>query len=249
MRILFLTLMLVLIPYRFSIDKNPQLILWNVGQGRWLTVSKSDICIHFDAGGEFVDLAGITQECKGKQNKIAITHADWDHISFLRHITKTKFRACRVQAETPESFKNSQVKRLYMQLPTCEALDDATSFRVSKKSLRFYSKKKLFSRNDLSEVWNYKDMVLIPGDSTRIAEKHWAKKLSGASSILIVGHHGSNTSSSEELFKYFRNLKLALVSARRSVYGHPHPKVMMRFKKAKVPLLTTEDWGHIRVEL
>lgn len=250
MKILLLAMLLLLVPHKFSLEKAPQLILWNVGQGQWLTISTRDICIHFDAGGEYVDLESVTQECGDKQNQIAITHADWDHISFLRYISKPKFRPCKVKAETPDSFKNSYVKKLYLQLPVCKIpSSDSTSIKISRQALRPFSRKTKFSRNDLSDIWTYKGQVLIPGDSTQVAEKLWAQKLSNVFSLLIVGHHGSNTSSSEEMLEHFKNLKMALVSARRKVYGHPHPKVMMRFKKFNVPLLTTQDWGHIRVEL
>jgi competence protein ComEC len=61
---------------------------------------------------------------------------------------------------------------------------------------------------------------------------------------LILGHHGSQTSSSQAFLTQARP-GLAIASARRARYGHPHRKVVSRLRQKKIPTLTTEDWGSL----
>lgn len=111
---------------------------------------------------------------------------------------------------------------------------------------------KLISKNDRSRIFILKKKILIPGDSTKKAEKKWAisnqQNLSSIK-VLITPHHGSNTSTSKALLNTLPNLKLAITSARKKVFGHPHYKVNLRFSIKKIPHLKTEDWGNIRIEL
>jgi beta-lactamase superfamily II metal-dependent hydrolase len=44
-------------------------------------------------------------------------------------------------------------------------------------------------------------------------------------------------------------LKIAISSARKAKYGHPHIETIWLLKKRGVPLLRTEDWGTIALEL
>jgi competence protein ComEC len=92
--------------------------------------------------------------------------------------------------------------------------------------------------------------VLIPGDSTRTQEKIWVRAFRKISQtrILVLGHHGSRTSTSKELMRTL-NLNMAIASARFRRYGHPHREVRAQLQRARVPLLRTEDWGTIRIAL
>ena len=67
--------------------------------------------------------------------------------------------------------------------------------------------------------------------------------------ILVVGHHGSRTSTSKELLESLTHLHAGLVSARAAKYGHPHNQVISQFAQQKTPLLTTEKWGHLIFEM
>ena len=95
------------------------------------------------------------------------------------------------------------------------------------------------------------EKVLLPGDSGRAEEKFWIRELRGIESakILILGHHGSQTATSKVLLEKLRSIRMAIASARFARYGHPHAKVEKSLQKKRVPLLRTEDWGTIRLEL
>ena len=105
--------------------------------------------------------------------------------------------------------------------------------------------------NDSSQVVYLKKWkILIPGDSTIKAEKIWTKnKIIENANLLILGHHGSQTSTSNLLLEKARNLKNAVVSARLKKYGHPHQVVIDRLKKYKINILTTEKFGNLIFQL
>jgi competence protein ComEC len=91
---------------------------------------------------------------------------------------------------------------------------------------------------------------LIPGDSTAPQEKIWSYHGNmQKTGFLLLGHHGSRTSTSEELLSQLPHLKVAIASARFARYGHPHLEVVRRLKKYHVALLKTEDWGNLWFEI
>lgn len=67
--------------------------------------------------------------------------------------------------------------------------------------------------------------------------------------VLILGHHGSQHSSSFDFLKRLKP-KLAIASAGyENRYQHPHPIVLERLKALSIPLETTIDHGSIEFEL
>ena len=66
---------------------------------------------------------------------------------------------------------------------------------------------------------------------------------------LLLGHHGSRTSTSEQLLVGLPHLKLAIASSRHRRFGHPHLETQLRLKSHHVPLITTEDWVNIHLWL
>jgi competence protein ComEC len=64
--------------------------------------------------------------------------------------------------------------------------------------------------------------------------------------VLQIGHHGSNTSTSDYFLKNI-NVKLALISSKKSVYGHPSYIVEDILKKYKIKAHITEKKGGLMV--
>jgi len=100
--------------------------------------------------------------------------------------------------------------------------------------------------NGLSSVALIQKKILVAGDSTRTEEKIWARRLEHQPvTDLILGHHGSLTSTSDFLIQHLPRLKRAYASARQQRYGHPHKKVVQKLKAQGVSVIKTEDWGNI----
>ena len=96
----------------------------------------------------------------------------------------------------------------------------------------------------------YKDhSFLFPGDITRRAEAELVRlhRARLKSTVLIVPHHGSKTSSSKALIEAVTP-QIAIISARDRGKGrHPHPTVIERYRKHKCRLFHTEQQGAIRL--
>jgi len=222
----------------------PFFIVWNVGQGQWATSVEAQTCHHFDMGGEKNPLSRLRSLCGTKNNVLYLSHWDWDHIGFSFPARRVLQKAClRVSPLGPSSPRKMKLRTLY---PPC--LDTPDPERFSWHELTRFTAQDLKKKsNDLSHVLVARKKYLLPGDSSSFQEKIWgpqAKDL-GTVRVLLLGHHGSKTSTSEELLRRLPGLKLAVASARRSRYGHPHPEVVARLRKFKIPLLRTEDWGNL----
>lgn len=220
----------------------PFFIVWNVGQGQWATYVDKKICHHFDMGGEKSPLYQVHKLCADKENRLYLSHWDWDHISFTMKARTLLKNTCLMLPPLGKS-KAYKMKILEVYKVCGVRLDEDFALRELTTFTGADLKKKT---NDLSHVLLARGKYLIPGDSTSTQEKVWSQRNSLAKThLLLLGHHGSKTSTSNELLSQLPYLKIAVASARTSRYGHPHYEVVERLKKYKVLLLRTEDWGNL----
>ncbi len=236
--LIFITLFLL--PHNLSLYHRTKLIIWDVGQGQLATFSTSKTCQHFDAGGEFLPIKSIKRECLYKKNRLFLSHWDHDHISFSLKLKHALKNLCLM--EGPGGNSSEKKKRIIRRLPLCSNRSSNVKVIHDGSTPQRYSEKSNY-RSKVYEIEN----ILIPGDSPSKMEKIWASPILLEVKILILGHHGSQTSTSKYLLNQLKNLRLALSSSRRSRYGHPHPKVKERLNKISVPLLSTSEWGTLKV--
>ncbi len=219
-------------------DSGPtQLIVWNVGQGQWVTLKQTNECLHFDMGGEYAPWKAIMNACRRLPNRISFSHWDWDHIGFSPKLNRFLPQSCVLRP--PSGKSNSKKKLMLARLPSCREMN---------QPFLEWSPTKAHSANSASRVFLWRD-VLIPGDSDKGQEAIWQSQLPKTTftRVLILGHHGSRTSTSKRLLLKLPNLKMAIASARQSRYGHPHPEVIQKLEEQKIPLLSTEHWGNIHL--
>jgi competence protein ComEC len=93
--------------------------------------------------------------------------------------------------------------------------------------------------------------ILLPGDIDKKAEalllKLYGHELK--SDVLIVGHHGSKSSSSEAWLAQV-DPQLAIVSSGfKNRFNHPHSSIVQRFQQRSIPLFNTADSGAVEVTL
>lgn len=216
-------------------------VVWNIGQGQWVTHVLQDRCLHYDVGGETNTFKLIRKSviklCSQKENEINLSHWDFDHYSQLTILAKSINRVCWQTIPTYENQKKSAQKVLVLPIPKC------TNLRISEAWSPLNAVK---STND-SSIVQFDSGVLAPGDSTLTQEKFWIQELSVVkkTQILILGHHGSRTSTGNNLLKHLPILKMAIASARFKKYKHPHQQTIDRLRRFHIPMLKTEDWGNI----
>ncbi len=241
--ILAFFLLLLLSPVTLPESPRPYMIIWNVGQGAWTTVLVSDECWHFDAGGEYFPKA-VERLCRAKQNRLFISHDDWDHIGFIPRITSWP-RICLYQP-TRQVF-SPRKQKLFDQLSSCNSALQVQKSSVQEVEDAVHGKKS----NDLSRVY-YLPMAkaIFPGDSTAFEEQWWAQNTKNLKiNWWLLGHHGSQSSNSQKLIDHLHQPWAAISSARYKRYRHPHPLIQARLKQNKIPLLRTEEWGHLWIQI
>jgi len=254
-----------------------ELIVWNVGQGQWVTWIEDETCHHFDLGGERAPWSALHHVCGRKRNIAHFSHWDWDHIGFANTALRHLLRLC--VRERPAGPAIEWKRRWLARIPNCrpevantnddrpkivqvfgQESPDKSSPNTSSREIqstpqRSGSSSHPTSRspsNDASRVfWLPAAGALIPGDSTTAKEAQWGPRLAQPASIrlLVLGHHGSRTSTSRGLLQRLRGLKQAVASARFARYGHPHASVAQRLRLHGVALVSTEDWGTLHFEI
>lgn len=238
-------------------------VVWNVGQGLWTTLIEKNLCIHIDAGGEYFPKKLILDNCFQKQNYLLITHFDWDHIRFISFL-KTFPSLCWAYKKIPSL--SQMKKKLLQSLRSCPIslisqlpIKQLTPPSFPHKRLREGQTAKISNAskiipllkraNELSIGYVLKQKVLITGDQTQKGELQWLSQIPYSIEWLVLGHHGSRTSTHIRLLGHFNTLKGAIASARKARYGHPHKEVLLKLIRSHTPLLRTEEWGSIFIEL
>jgi competence protein ComEC len=101
------------------------------------------------------------------------------------------------------------------------------------------------------QIANLAGKVLLTGDIEKRAEhylvKTYGKKLT--STVMLIPHHGSKTSSSETFIKQI-NPSYAVVSyGFDNRYHFPHPQAMQTYKQHQIPVYNTVNCGMISIHL
>lgn len=90
---------------------------------------------------------------------------------------------------------------------------------------------------------------LFMGDSGSVAEEYITENNSlNNIYLLVVGHHGSKTSTSEEFVKKITP-EISVISSKKSVYGHPADTVIEILKHFNSRILITEKLGAIKIKI
>lgn len=219
------------------------MVFWNVGQGQWATAITPDQCQHFDFGGE-LKFWGKNKNlflklCKEKTNVLYLSHPDLDHYSLYSALVRSVPKICWGEIDHTKLPSH----RLTQKIPYC---GETIPAYLRQKTERIYNPVIFNNKNDSSKIYKHQT-VLIPGDSSQKHEKIWAKSMihHHEIKILLLGHHGSRTSTSSLLLRKLSNLKMAFVQSRKNKFGHPHPETTAKLKKLRIPLIKSEDWGNI----
>lgn len=230
--------------FALSPPHTDQWVVWNVGQGQWVTHVESLSCEHFDVGGEFGSFRSIRRsllsQCAGKQNRLFLSHWDYDHFLNIPSLAKAVPHLCWAILPEFAQHKKMAVKILELQIPICAGTQ--TKFHL-------WIPWSARNTNEASIVFQ-KNSVLLSGDSPIQQEKIWAEEIPHLheTRALVLGHHGSRTSTGKDLLSHLTNLKYAIASARYRKYRHPHPDTLKRLSEFQIPVLKTEDWGNIWFE-
>lgn len=240
----FVLLLVLLSHSPIAEQAKPFLVIWNVGQGQWVSHIESTFCLHFDMGGERISWQNVKFLCGHKNNLAILSHWDWDHINFVHRSRKRLDHLCVLLP--PQGRSNARKRRVLRSIPPC-----TKSFRSPKLPLLNLNLNPLAqTTNDQSRVLLWLQQILLSGDTSIKQERIWLAHHSFDTPIrlIVLGHHGSRSSTGSYLLQKISRITQAIASARQSRYGHPHREVKARLQKSRIPLLSTEQWGTIRVD-
>ena len=105
------------------------------------------------------------------------------------------------------------------------------------------------NRSCILQVQNGSGSVLITGDAEVDVERRLAAELGGAlrSSVLVAGHHGSDTSTSDAFLREVAPEYVLFSAGYRNRYGFPRPRVQARVAAASAAALDTSHGGAIEL--
>lgn len=207
---------------------------------------------------------------------IFISHADLDHVSGIKELLDTKNRDIKIKKivmslrdESIEKLAKAKGVEVYIMKVGDEVvyknlLITCLSPKLSNKSsdedlndlslvLKASYSKKLNDKNaNITNAYNASGdtenfSVLFPGDISSNVEKNILKK-ELQSDILIVPHHGSKYSSSDEFLRSV-GAKVCIISAgKNNSYGHPHVETLERINRINAKILRTDELGQIKIK-
>lgn len=254
-----LTLILVLsaIPaYAATQTKNLKVHFIDVGQGAsQLIIGSTGKTILIDAGNNSEEKTIVDYLKKQKIKKIDIlvgTHPDADHIGGLDAV-----------------ISNFEIGKIYMPkvVSTTKTYEDVLA-AIKKKSLKVTTAKsgltldwekdatiKMIApvstyddANDMSVVIKLtygSTSFLLMGDAESKSENDIINsKVDIKSDVLLIGHHGSKTSTSQKFLNAV-NPKHAVIQVGKNSYGHPTSEVLKRLTEKKIKIYRNDKQGSI----
>ena len=230
-----------------------EVTLLDVGQGLSVVVQTAYCTLVYDAGARFserFDLGSsvVTPFLRsiGVRNidTMVISHGDNDHIGGAPFLAG-EFRVERLFTSVPEMIDWHESTR-------CQDGDswnwDGIEFRFL-GSPRYQAKLKENDRSCVLQIIGAGGSVLITGDIERTSEDLLVQKYDRElqSQILIIPHHGSNTSSTRSFLDRVKPVYALISAGYRNRFGFPRPEVLKRLDSNGATTLNTANAGAIKV--
>lgn len=234
--------------------------LLDVGQGLAVLINTPNSQLLYDTGpkqfGDYI-AEKIILNTAYSYNKIIdtiiISHWDSDHSGNLEKI---------LQYNKPQYLISSNLDKNAKILETLDgsiksiSCNNNASWQIDDINLRFFklTNDNSYQGNNSSCILKIQTKfysVLFTGDIEQRSElsllQNHGEKLK--SDILIVPHHGSKTSSSNNFITQVAPLYALISVANDNNYGHPHEIVVERYSNLGVKLLRTDHNGAIRIKI
>lgn len=221
----------------------------DVGQGQSILLQSRGHSVLVDCGGGSAATAANTAAeellSQGIRNleSVVLTHPDQDHVNgvpyLLERISVGQVLVCGDEAEYANISPEAKI---------C-SVSETRSISLGSGEITLYPPEEGASNNDncicvLFTSDNY--AILITGDRRKSGEKALlASEAIPDVDILVVGHHGSKTSTSQELLDAVKP-EIAVVSAgKNNAFGHPTEAVLERLSKMHCTVYRTDRDGTV----
>lgn len=184
-----------------------------------------------------------------KIDYLVLTHGDFDHAGEAINLIRN-FNVDKIYLNQGKF--NSLEKKIIMNHKKTFQIAEGDLIKLGSISL-IELNKAFLDENDSSTIllMYYKNLkILLTGDASVKSEKYMLDTYDlGHVDILKLGHHGSKTSTGEDLLKEIRP-SLGLISCGKdNKFNHPHKVTIEKLKKYKIRYLRTDIEGSIKINL
>ena len=238
------------------LDNNYYVYYLDVKQGDMSLIKYKDESIVIDTGPNNKNYNIIDNHIKfmhsiGINNidLLIISHGDSDHIGNAKYLVNN-FKVNKVSFNIGN---NSDLEKDLIKVLKNKNIFYTTSFNKENKKIKYYylNTKEYNNENDNSSVIYLlinKYKFLFMGDASTEREKDILSKYNlNNIDFIKVGHHGSNTSSSEHFINNIKP-KFSIISVgKNNKYGHPKKEVLDTLKNSKI--YRTDLNGSIKVKI
>ncbi len=198
---------------------------------------------HFDTGAQVV-LPFLATRQRKAIDRLIISHADNDHKGGAASIIKAMPVHHIISSDQPLADRVVDL---------CVAGQrwqwDGVVFEILHPTMDYVGKKN--DRSCVLKVQAGTQSVLMTGDIETKSEKDLIQRVPQAlaSTVLIVPHHGSKTSSSEAFIAAVHPHYAIITVGYANSYGHPKPAILQRYQEASIPVFDSIHHGAVSFTL
>lgn len=237
-----------------------ELHMIDVGQGLSVLVRAPDGTSALIDAGDRDDGAAVTDYLRRqgveKINTLVATHAHADHIGGMADVVKNLPVDRFIMTPLPEKIQPTTKSYTDLLRALSEKGVKITPARAATRYILGSAQMTIEGPLEEYEELNntsvacriqYGDRAfLVTGDAEEQAESAMVRRGRKLSSdVLIAGHHGSHTSSSQKFLNAVRPLYVGISCGEGNSYGHPHQEILKRFEKMKCAVLRTDIQGNV----
>jgi len=246
----FLILPLILPPSARTGSGSLLLEVLDAGQGTAVLLSTSQRTLLYDSGpgdGDQQNLVGpvigpaLARLGRSAPERIVISHGDLDHAGGIRSLA-LRYPGAQWNANLPEQTRS---------YPECRSGLAWTWDEFEFEALH-PSSGLPYLGNDSSCVLSVSGRtgsVLLAGDISSAVENRLEKAQLGEHRVLVVPHHGSLTSSSEEFITTVRPEVAIATAGLGNRFGFPREEISRRYTNAGTKFWSTGDCGALRIHI
>ena len=247
---------------------------FNVGQGNMALLHKQNTNIIVDLGSTSEGIASnvLINFLKAKNIKkidmIIVTHMHADHMNGVEEVIKN-VKVSKVlfsNFENKGETKNSEFEKMVKE-EKIAVINIASGDNILYKDFKIYvltpPQNKIIMSSDILNsnslcfvISKGEHNYLFMGDATKETEKYIFNNKNYSDEVydklnmldaIQIGHHGSNTSTSELLLQSI-NPCIAVISSKKKNFGHPSSETLEILDKFKFDVKITELVGAIKIK-
>ncbi|WP_083329137.1 DNA internalization-related competence protein ComEC/Rec2 [Marinobacter salinus] len=253
-----------------GLEKNPmvsapEVSVWDVGQGMSVLLRHGQRVLLYDTGpalpGVFsaVDstiLPNLKALGVRRIDTLVVSHADSDHSGGLALLARS-IEIGRIVAGEPGATQEALPADSDLPINRCVNFSEA----LGELTVSYWQAPGAVEGNDAScvvTIWHRPSGTewILAGDITKKVEAAHLEAFAGSDRpdairmrVLLAPHHGSKTSSSADWINALKPDAVIYSAGYQHRYGHPHPDIVARYRKAGVRQFNTACSGLLSMDI